>query len=150
MAWGSTNNYLGPLRWEGAESCDERMPGISSEKRWVICDQICTRAITTDLYPANKIRWTDVGLMLGRRRRRRANSKPTLGQRIVFALHPRDSPELGCGFNGHPLKTGVCQHRAMYLVKLFVNLMPMTDASIPIIENRGYNVVFFNVIFFSF
>ena len=30
-------------------------------------------------------RWTNVDLLLGKRRRRSANSKPTLGQRLMFA-----------------------------------------------------------------
>ena len=36
-------------------------------------------------YPANTKRWSNVGLMLGQRRRRLANFNPTLGQRIMFA-----------------------------------------------------------------
>ena len=32
-----------------------------------------------------KIRWSNVGSMLGRRRRRWANIEPTLGERLVFA-----------------------------------------------------------------
>ena len=35
--------------------------------------------------PANTRRWTNVGLMLGQRRRRWANIKPTLVQRLVLA-----------------------------------------------------------------
>ena len=35
--------------------------------------------------PANTKRWPYVGLMLGQRRRRWANIKPTLGQPLVFA-----------------------------------------------------------------
>ena len=35
--------------------------------------------------PANMRRWPNVGLLLVERRRRSANSKPTLGQRIMFA-----------------------------------------------------------------
>ena len=35
--------------------------------------------------PANMGRWASVGLLLGQRRRRWANSKPTLGQRLLFA-----------------------------------------------------------------
>ena len=35
--------------------------------------------------PANTRYWTNVGLMLGQRRRRWANINPTLGQRLVFA-----------------------------------------------------------------
>ena len=34
---------------------------------------------------ANMRRWPDVGLLLGQRRRRWANSKPTLGQRLTLA-----------------------------------------------------------------
>ena len=33
-------------------------------------------------------RWPNVGLLLGQRRRRRANSKPKLGQRLMFAGKP--------------------------------------------------------------
>ena len=36
--------------------------------------------------PAYTRRWPNVGLILDRRRRRRANIKPTLGQRFVFAV----------------------------------------------------------------
>ena len=32
---------------------------------------------------ANTRRWPDAGLLLGQRRRRRPNSKPTLGQRLI-------------------------------------------------------------------
>ena len=35
--------------------------------------------------PANMIRWPNVGLLLGQRRRRWPYSKPTLGQRLMFA-----------------------------------------------------------------
>ena len=35
--------------------------------------------------PANTRRWGNVGFMLGQRRRRWANIKPTLAQRLVFA-----------------------------------------------------------------
>ena len=35
--------------------------------------------------PANMNRWPNVGLLLGQRRRRWANSKTTLGQRLMFA-----------------------------------------------------------------
>ena len=35
--------------------------------------------------PANMRRWASVGLLLGQRRRRWANSKPTLAQRLMFA-----------------------------------------------------------------
>ena len=39
-------------------------------------------------FPAYTRRWPNVGLLLGQRRRRWANSKPTLGQRLMFAgLH---------------------------------------------------------------
>ena len=37
------------------------------------------------IYPANMSRWPNVGLLLGQRRRRWAGSKPTLGQRLMFA-----------------------------------------------------------------
>ena len=35
--------------------------------------------------PANMRRWPNVGLLLGQRRRRGTNSKPTLSQRLMFA-----------------------------------------------------------------
>ena len=35
--------------------------------------------------PANTRRWSNVSLLLGRRSRRRANGKPTLVQRLMFA-----------------------------------------------------------------
>ena len=35
--------------------------------------------------PANMRHWPNVGLLLGQRRRRWANSNPTLGQRLMFA-----------------------------------------------------------------
>ena len=35
-------------------------------------------------YPANMRRWANVGSLLGHRRRRWPNSKPTLGQRLIF------------------------------------------------------------------
>ena len=38
-----------------------------------------------DVLQANTIRSPYVGLMLGRRRRRRPNIKPTLGEGIAFA-----------------------------------------------------------------
>ena len=37
---------------------------------------------------ANTRHWTNVGLMLGRRRRRRPNINPTLAQCLVFAGEP--------------------------------------------------------------
>ena len=36
-------------------------------------------------YPANMRRWLNVGLLLAHRLRRWPNSKPTLGQRLMFA-----------------------------------------------------------------
>ena len=38
--------------------------------------------------PENMRRWVNVGLPLGQRRRRLANSKPTLDQRLKFAVGP--------------------------------------------------------------
>ena len=38
-------------------------------------------------HPANMRRCPNVGLLLGQRRRRWANSKPALGQRLMFAGH---------------------------------------------------------------
>ena len=38
-----------------------------------------------DKFPANMRRWANVVLLLGQRRRRWAISKPTLGQRLMFA-----------------------------------------------------------------
>ena len=43
-----------------------------------------TVLVKVGLYPANTSRWPNVGLMLGQRRRRWANIKPTLGQHLVF------------------------------------------------------------------
>ena len=40
----------------------------------------------TRIIPANTRRWTNVGLMLGQRRRRRVNIKPTLVQPLVLVL----------------------------------------------------------------
>ena len=37
-----------------------------------------------DLHPTNTARWANVGLMLGQRRRRWRNIKPTLAQRAVL------------------------------------------------------------------
>ena len=41
-----------------------------------------------NVYPANTRHSLNVGLMFGRRRRRRVNINPTLGQRLVFAGYP--------------------------------------------------------------
>ena len=38
-----------------------------------------------DRYPANMRFWLNVGLLLVHRLRRWPNSKPTLGQRLIFA-----------------------------------------------------------------
>ena len=49
---------------------------------------ICLRRwpnIKSSLLPANMIGWPNVGLLLGQRRRRWANSKPMLGQPIMSA-----------------------------------------------------------------
>ena len=40
---------------------------------------------TVRQYPANMRRWHNVGLLLGQRRRRWANSTPTISQRPMFA-----------------------------------------------------------------
>ena len=40
------------------------------------------------LNPANMRCWPNVALLLGQRRRQWASSKPTLGQRLVFAGNP--------------------------------------------------------------
>ena len=45
----------------------------------------CHQHNTTSISPANTRRCLNVVLLLGRRRRRRANIANTLGQRIVFA-----------------------------------------------------------------
>ena len=46
---------------------------------------MCDGNIFITLTPANMRRWPNVGLLLVQRRRRWANSKPTLGQRLIFA-----------------------------------------------------------------
>ena len=57
-----------------------------SQERFFLFD-LCTSPGIQDhcRYPANTIRLPNVGLMLAQRRRRWANSNPTLGKRIVFA-----------------------------------------------------------------
>ena len=47
-------------------------------------------------------RWPDVGLLLGQRRRRWANSKPTVGQRLMFAGYTGIYIDIG------HIKTSVC------------------------------------------
>ena len=41
--------------------------------------------LQNDLFLANMKHWSNVGLLLRQRRRQKANSKPTLGQRLMFA-----------------------------------------------------------------
>ena len=45
--------------------------------------------VSTALNPANMRRWPNVGLPLAHRLRRLPNSKPTLGQRLMFAGNRR-------------------------------------------------------------
>ena len=40
---------------------------------------------TTDVRELKSVGWANVGLLLGQRCRRWANSNPTLGQRLMFA-----------------------------------------------------------------
>ena len=41
--------------------------------------------------PTNTRRWPNVGLLLGQGRERWANSKPTMGQRLIIARYARAS-----------------------------------------------------------
>ena len=54
---------------------------------WFSTPPSITTTSTTPHNPANTRRWTIVVLMLGQRRRRWANNKPTLVQGVVFAGH---------------------------------------------------------------
>ena len=45
----------------------------------------CSPTLEGHPIPTKMRRWPNAGLMLARRRRRRANITPTLGQRLMFA-----------------------------------------------------------------
>ena len=60
-------------KWSKTHEKDILMKGKQPTKKFVMS------------FPANTRRRPNVVLMLGRRQRRRANSKTTLGQYLVFA-----------------------------------------------------------------
>ena len=65
--------------WASVEDVDQNQIGIGPMLRrlWLLLSQ--------HSIPANTRRWVNAVLMLGRRRRRRANIKASLGQRFVLA-----------------------------------------------------------------
>ena len=66
------------MHWFAANMCR----GFNASQRFSCCD------ILVKHKPANTRRWAGVGLMLGRRRLRWANMKPTLGQYLLFIENP--------------------------------------------------------------
>ena len=68
--------------WPMDEPCHYKVVHLKPPQNWqnIISGRCCQ--ITS---PANKNRWINVVLLLGRRRRRRANIKTTLAQRLVCA-----------------------------------------------------------------
>ena len=75
MLWDYGHNKFATLSVRGS-TLDVRFWRLKSTPHW---------KGSPKPYPANTRRWTNVGLMLGQRRRRWANINPTLVQRLVFA-----------------------------------------------------------------